>query len=167
MSSKCLSYKAELQSLLHPKILPETVLLRLFYWSHLKVFSMAEKREQRMVGGRGCCSQIPAAAEDKKYIFGVSYFILTINVNFSILVNNVLMVVLILNVFPKNIRLQEEVPYLDALMIKGWPIWKKKKKTSCIGILVSNLGELCLNLSLGFERMSWEKEKRQVNGEFS
>ena len=72
-----------------------------------------------MVGGRGCCSQIPAAAEDKKYIFGVSYFILTINVNFSILVNNVLMVVLILNVFPKNIRLQEEVPYLDALMIKG------------------------------------------------
>ena len=33
--SRCLpnvsSYKAELQSLLHPKILPETMLLRLFY----------------------------------------------------------------------------------------------------------------------------------------
>ena len=47
--------------------------------------------------------------------------------SFSILFNNVLMVVLILNVFTKNIWLQEEVPYFDALMIKELPIWKKKK----------------------------------------
>ena len=40
---------------------------------------------------------------------------------------------------------------------------KKKKKNSCIGILVSNLGKNCLNLSLGFERMSWEKVRKKTS----